>query len=138
YTQQDVTRFANIITGWTVISPRQDPQHAGEFTFNERMHQPGAQTVIGKNYPDDGYQQGRAVLTTLARHPATAKHVAVKLARHFVADNPPLALVARLTKRFLDTDGDLKELAKALVTAPEAWEAARKLKRPAEWVIAAR
>src|SRR5262245_40726611 len=110
----------------------------GEFEFNPRMHQPGAQTVIGKSYPEAGWKQGRAVLAALARHPATAKHIATKLARHFVVDEPPPALVERLTRRFLATQGDLKELAKALVTAPEAWEAPRaKLKRPGEWVVAA-
>jgi uncharacterized protein (DUF1800 family) len=138
YTQDDVTRFANVITGWTIIPPRQDPERGGEFIFNERMHQPGAQTVIGRSYPDTGFEQGRAVLATLARHPATARHLANKLARHFVADEPPPALVERLAKRFLDTQGDLKEMAKALVTAPEAWDAPRsKLKRPGEWIVGA-
>jgi uncharacterized protein (DUF1800 family) len=82
--------------------------------------------------------QGRRVLADLARHPATAKHIAVKLARHFVADDPPLALVDRLTKRFLDTQGELKEMAKALVASPEAWAGSRgKLKRPGEWIVGA-
>jgi uncharacterized protein (DUF1800 family) len=100
------------------------------------MHQPGAQTVIGRSYPDAGLQQGRAVLAALARHPATASHVAAKLARHFVADEPSPALVERLAKRFLAMQGDLKEVAKAMVAAPEAWEAPRaKLKRPSEWVV---
>ena len=138
YSQEDVTSFARVITGWTVTPPRQDPERAGEFLFNPRMHEPGAHTVIGRSYPDGGVEQGRAVLAALARHPATAKHIASKLARHFIADDPPPALVQRLAKRFLDTDGNLKELAKALVTAPEAWESARgKLKRPGEWIIAA-
>jgi uncharacterized protein (DUF1800 family) len=137
YTQNDVTSFANVITGWTVVAPRQDPARAGEFEFNARMHQPGAQTVIGRSYPDAGIEQGRAVLAALARHPATAKHVATKLARHFVADEPPPALVDRLAKSFLATQGDLKQVTKTLVTAPEAWEAPRaKLKRPGEWIIA--
>ncbi len=136
YTQEDVTRFANVITGWTFVPFRQDPVRGGEFEFNPRMHQPGAQTVIGRSYPDAGVQQGRDVLAMLARHPATAKHVAAKLARHFVADEPPPALVERLAKRFLATQGDLKEVAKAMVAAPEAWEAPRaKLKRPGEWVV---
>src|SRR5215468_9083152 len=136
YTQEDVTRFANVITGWTFVPFRQDPVRGGEFEFNPRMHQPGAQTVIGRSYPDAGMQQGRDVLAALARHPATAKHVTAKLARHFVADEPPPALVERLAKRFLATQGDLKEMAKALVAAPEAWEAPRaKLKRPGEWVV---
>jgi uncharacterized protein (DUF1800 family) len=138
YTQDDVTRFANVITGWTVVPFRQDPVRGGEFEFNPRMHEPGAQTVIGKSYPDAGLEQGRAVLAALARHPATARHVASKLARHFVADEPPPALVERLAKRFLATQGDLKDVAKALVSAPEAWEAPRaKLKRPGEWVVGA-
>jgi uncharacterized protein (DUF1800 family) len=136
YTQEDVTRFANVITGWTFVPFRQDPVRGGEFEFNPRMHQPGAQTVIGRSYPDAGMQQGRDLLAALARHPATAKHVAAKLVRHFVADEPPPALVERLAKRFLATQGDLKEVTKALVAAPEAWEAPRaKLKRPGEWVI---
>jgi uncharacterized protein (DUF1800 family) len=137
YNQADVTHFADVITGWSIVPPRAELPHAGEFTFNPRMHEPAPETVIGKVYPDLGFEQGRAVLQMLARHPATAKHIATKLARHFVADDPPLALVDRLTKRFLDTQGDLKEIAKALVVAPESWVAApRKLKRPSEWTIA--
>jgi uncharacterized protein (DUF1800 family) len=105
--------------------------------FLRRAHQPGPQTVIGQAYPDTGLEQGRAVLADLARHPATARHVATKLARHFVADGPPPALVNRLASRFLDTDGDLKEVARALVAAPEAWAPEQaKIKRPAEWITA--
>ena len=78
------------------------------------------------------------MLADIARHPATAAHVARKLARHFAADEPPPALVERLTKCFLDTDGDLKEIAKALIDAPETWSIERvKLKRPSEWLISA-
>jgi uncharacterized protein (DUF1800 family) len=95
-----------------------------------------AQTVLGKAYSHTGADQGRAVLADLARHPATAAHVARKLARHFVADDPPPSLVERLTKRFIDTGGDLKEIARALVEAPETWEPSRdKLKRPSEWLM---
>ena len=102
------------------------------------MHEPGAQTIIGKSYPDTGVEQGRAVLADLAKHPATARHLAGKLARHFVADVPSPALVDMLARRFLDTGGDLKEVAKALVAAPQAWDAPRgKLKRPGEWIAAA-
>src|SRR4029077_5505169 len=108
----------------------------GECECNPGVHQPGSQSVIGRIYPDTGVEQGRAVLAALARHPATAKHVATKLARHFVADEPPPALVERLSQRFLATQGDLKAVSKELVTAPEAWEAPRaKLKRPGEWII---
>src|SRR3984893_5414013 len=136
YSQADVTRFANVITGWTVVPPRPELPHAGEFTFNPCMHEPAAQKVIDRNYPNTGFEQGRAVLQALARHPATARHVATKLARHFVADDPPLALVDKLSKRFLDTQGNLKEMAKTLIAAPESWAAPpRKLKRPGEWMI---
>jgi len=138
YNQADVTSFAKVITGWTLVPPRQESPQAGEFTFNPRMHEPGPQTVIGKTYPDQGFQQGRAVLADIARHPATAKHIATKLATHFVADTPPPALVDKLRKRFLDTQGDLLEVTRTLVTAPEAWDAPRaKLKKPSEWTIGA-
>jgi uncharacterized protein (DUF1800 family) len=136
YSQDDVTNFAKVITGWTITPPKQ-PEHGGEFNYNDRMHEPGAQNVLKTNYEDTGYEQGRAVLLALARHPATAKHIAEKLARHFVADEPPKALVDRLAKRFMDTKGDLKEVSKTLVLAPEAWDAPRsKLKRPGEWTVA--
>jgi uncharacterized protein (DUF1800 family) len=137
YTQDDVTSFAKVITGWSIIPPAQDPVRGGEFTFNPRMHEPGTQTVIGQAYADAGFDQGRRVLADLARHPATAQHLAHKLARHFVADDPALALVERLAKRFRDTEGDLKEVAKTLVAAPEAWAMPRsKLRRPTEWIVA--
>jgi uncharacterized protein (DUF1800 family) len=136
YSQADVTHFADVITGWTIVPPRPELPHAGEFTFDPRMHEPAAQKVIDRNYPNTGFEQGRAVLQALARHPATARHVATKLARHFVADDPPLALVDKLSKRFLDTQGNLKEMAKTLIAAPESWAAPpRKLKRPGEWMI---
>jgi uncharacterized protein (DUF1800 family) len=136
YSQDDVIRFANVITGWTIKSVADDPEHGAEFIFNRRMHEPGPQQVLGKIYQDTGLEQGRAVLIDLARHPATATHVASKLARHFVADVPPPALVERLAQAFRASEGDLKEVAKALVTAPEAWAPARdKLKRPSEWVV---
>jgi uncharacterized protein (DUF1800 family) len=137
YTQDDVLRFAYVITGWTIIPIQGNPEHGSEFVFNARMHEPGAQQIIGKSYPDTGIGQGRAVLADLARHPATAEHIAAKIARHFVADEPPPSLVERLAKTFRDTDGHLKEMAKTLIAAPEAWNETRsKLKRPGEWRIA--
>jgi uncharacterized protein (DUF1800 family) len=136
YTQEDVTSFAKIITGWTILPTDTNPDHGGEFLFHRRLHEPGPQTVIGKSYRDTGVEQGRAVLADLARHPATAKHIAAKLARHFVADDPPPALVARLEQRFNETEGDLWEVSKALVTAPESWSEERvKIRRPSEWLV---
>ena len=138
YAQEDVTSFAKVLTGWTIIPAEVDPDHGAEFTFIRRMHEPGPQKVIGKTYHDTGVEQGRAVLADLARHSATANHVCARLAQHFIADEPPRTLVDRLAKRFAETDGNLREVAKALVTAPESWSAPRaKLKRPGEWMLAA-
>jgi len=137
YSQDDVLSFAKVLTGWTIISANDNPEHGAEFIFNRRLHEPGPQRVMDGTYADTGVEQGRAVLKELARHPATATHVATKLARHFVADEPSPALVERLDKIFRDTDGDLKEIAKGLIAAPEAWTPVQsKLKRPSEWVLA--
>jgi uncharacterized protein (DUF1800 family) len=136
YNQDDVISFANVLTGWTIIPQAGNPEHAAEFIFNPRMHEPGSKRVLGKFYPDNGVEQGRAVLADLARHPATATHVATKLARYFSADDPPPSLVERLAKTFRDTDGDLKEMAKTLVGSAECWSPTQqKLKRPCEWAV---
>jgi uncharacterized protein (DUF1800 family) len=138
YAQDDVTNFAKVLTGWTILPTATNPDHGGEFVYIKRMHEPGPEVVIGKDYPDTGSEQGRAVLADLARHPATAKHISTKLARHFIADDPPPALVDRLAQRFLDTDGDLKEVTRTLIASPEAWEPQQtKIKRPGEWIVAA-
>ena len=138
YTQADVTSFAKVLTGWTFLPVPTNPDHGGEFVFNPRLHEPGPQTVVGKVYAQPDVVQGRAVLADIARHPATAAHVARKLARHFCSDEPPDSLTERLAKRFLDTDGDLKEITKALVESPETWDQQRlKLKRPTEWLMSA-
>lgn len=137
YSQADVTSFAKVLTGWTWLPPG-EPLHGGEFVFNKLLHEPGPQTVLGKNYPDTGVGQGRAVLADLARHPATAGHIAKQLAAHFVADEPPPTLVGKLEKTFRDSDGDLKQVAKTLVTADESWTPQRpKLKKPSEWIAGA-
>ncbi len=136
YTQDDVISFANVLTGWTLVPAGDNPEHGGEFSFNPRLHEPGGKTVMGKLYEDDGVEQGCAVLRDLAVHPATATHVATKLARHFIADAPPPALIETMAKVFLETGGDLKEIAKAMVASPESWTAPpAKLKRPSEWVV---
>ena len=134
YSQDDVTGFAKIITGWTVVPARQE--HAGEFMFNPNMHEPGTQTLLGVPMDNIDFEQGYGALAMLARHPATARHIADKLVRHFISDRPLPALAEKLTARFVETEGDLKEVAKTLVAAPESWNAAdRKLKRPAEWMV---
>jgi uncharacterized protein (DUF1800 family) len=136
YTQDDVIAFANVLTGWTFVPPGDNPEHGGEFIFNPRLHEPGPQKVIGKSYDDEGVEQGRAVLADLALQPATATHIATKLARYFIADVPPAPLVERTAKAFLDTGGDLKEVARIMISSPESWDLpAKKLKRPNEWVV---
>ncbi len=137
YSQADVISFAKILTGWSIF-PLHDAGHGGEFHFNERLHEPGSQTVLNKRYADTGLEQGKAVLLDVARHPATARHIATKLATHFVSDSPPASLIERLTGRFLDTDGDLKEVTTALLASDESWENPRgKIKRPGEWMVGA-
>ena len=136
YTQDDVIGLSNGFTDWTLVPPGDNPEHGGEFSFNPRLHEPGAQKVLGKTYEEDGVEQARAVLKDLAIHPATATHLAGKLAAHFIADTPPPSLVERMAKSFLDSSGDLKEVAKTMVLSPEAWaQPPTKLKRPSEWVV---
>lgn len=135
YTQDDVIAFANVLTGWTFVGAG-NVEHGGEFSFNARLHEPGPQKVIGKTYEQEDSEQGRAVLRDLAAHPATATHIANKLATYFIADAPPAPLVERMAKTFLDTGGDLKEVTRTMISSEESWTApATKLKRPGEWVV---
>ena len=137
YSQADVTEFARVLTGWRVplrdlmgAAPGSDPTR-----FEAVWHQPGSKTVLGKRYPE-GPEALNLVLHDLALHPSTARFIATKLARHFVADDPPPALVAKLEASFRDSGGDLPTLYRTLVQAPEAWAAqAAKLKTPEEFVI---
>ena len=109
----------------------------GSFVFNANAHQPGPQHLLGKIYEDNGVAQGEAALADIARHPSTAKFIATKFVRHFVADDPPPALVARLQETFTRTDGDLKALALALVDSDEAWKAPlTKMRSPYEFLVA--
>ena len=137
YSQADVTSLARIITGWSVHGREVKNAEPGTFAFNANAHEPGDQTVLGKVYAANGIAQGEAVLSDLARHKATAKHIAFKLARHFVADVPPASLVERLSQVFLQSDGDLKAVTLALLDADEAWNAPlTKLRSPAEFLVA--
>lgn len=140
YRQQDVTSLAAMITGWTVAQDdRPGPagvQAAGMFQFVPAMHEPGAQTLLGKRYAADGVKQGERALRDLARHPSTARHLATKLVRHFVADQPPQAAVTVIEEVFLDTGGHLPSVHAALVELDAAWDPMlRKLKTPEELVI---
>jgi uncharacterized protein (DUF1800 family) len=137
YNQDDVTSLARIITGWTFVGRQGILGTPGSFVFNANAHQPGPQTLLGKTYEADGVEQGEAALADIARHPSTAKFIATKFARHFVADEPSPALVARLRDVFTNTDGDLKALTLALVDSDEAWAAPlTKLRSPYEFLVA--
>lgn len=137
YSQDDVTSLARIITGWTYAGRQGQLGTPGTFVFNANAHQPGAQRVMGKIYEAGGLAQGEAVLADIARHPSTAKFIATKFARHFVADDPPPALVARLGDVFVKSDGDLKALATALLDSDEAWQAPlTKMRSPYEFLVA--
>jgi uncharacterized protein (DUF1800 family) len=138
YTQNDVTAFAQIITGWSIGGGkgRLAGGNPGRFYFRGNLHEPGAKTFMGKTYAESGQRQGEAVLADLARHPATARFIAAKLVRHFVADDPPPAAVARVERAFLKGGGDLPSVYAALIEAPEAWEAdMRKFKTPEDFVF---
>lgn len=138
YTQADVTAFAKVLTGWTFGRDEKAPEAYGRFVFARQAHEPGPQTVLGTLYQQQGIGQGKAVLTDLAHSPATARHIATKLVKHFVADVPPPALVDRLAADFMASDGDLQAVSKALITADEAWAApASKLRSPQEFVWSA-
>jgi uncharacterized protein (DUF1800 family) len=137
YTQDDVTSLARVITGWTFVGRQGVLGPPGSFVFNANAHQPGAQRVLGKIYEAGGVAQGEAVLADIARHPSTAKFIATKFVRHFVADDPPPALVAKLQDVFTRTDGDLKSLATALVDSDDAWRAPiTKVRSPYEYLVA--
>lgn len=144
YTQADVTEFARAMTGWTVagLGRGQGARLAqaegapGGFAFAPRIHEPGKRTIIGKSYDQQGEKQASTVLDDLAVHPATAKHIATKLARHFAGDEPPASLVGKLETAFLKSGGDLPTVYRALIDAPEAWVSQPvKFKTPWEWSI---
>jgi uncharacterized protein (DUF1800 family) len=131
YTQADVTAFAAVLSGWRV---GQDAVYNAE-PFDPNWHEPGPKTVLGHSYAE-GPDALKGVLRDLSRHPATARFVSTKLARHFVADTPPPALVDRLTAVYLKSDGQLAEVYRALLRDDTAWSAdAAKLKTPEEFVV---
>ena len=146
YSQTDVTEFARAMTGWTVAGIGQGPGARaagtdglpGDFVFAAPLHEPGDRMVIGKRYPAGGVEQAQAVLNDVAVAPATAAHIATKLARHFAGDTPPPAMVARLQAAFLSSGGDLPTVYRAIIASPEAWaEQPLKFKTPWEWTISA-
>ncbi len=143
YRQDDVRELARAISGWGTPGPRQlagaEHAHAEHaFVFRAAAHEPGARTVLGRRYAEDGLEQGQAILRDLALHPSTARHLSLKLARHFVADAPPPALVERMAAAYLRSGGALPALYRAMVSDDAAWSAqARKFRTPDDFVVAA-
>ncbi|HVO04680.1 MAG TPA: DUF1800 domain-containing protein [Candidatus Cybelea sp.] len=140
YTQNDVRELAKILTGWTIHRPGQ-PERAiaaerGGAVFIPFIHEPGQKTLLGKTYGDAGQNEAEEVLEDLARHPSTARFIATKLARHFIADDPPSSAVATLAETFTKTDGDLAAVTTRLIDLDEAWGGDGKYRAPYDWVVA--
>ena len=134
YKQKDVTEVARCFTGWTIEKPRE----VAQFKFDERMHDPTAKMVLGKKIHAGGMKDGQQVIEMLAKHPSTAKFISTKLARRFVSDDPPPALVERMARTFQRSDGDIREVMRTMIYSPEFWtrEAYRaKIKTPFELVV---
>jgi uncharacterized protein (DUF1800 family) len=135
YTQKDVTELARVFTGWTI------DQRSGTFIFRPRLHDSGEKTVLGVHFrAGGGIEEGERMIHILAHHPATAHHIASQLCQRLVSDDPPKALVDRVAKKFVATDGDLRETVRAIITSPEFWDPKQyraKMKSPFEYVISA-
>jgi uncharacterized protein (DUF1800 family) len=131
YTQKDVTAYAEMLSGRQM---RKDVDSAG-FVFRADMHEPGPQTLMGHTFPE-GFVGSEDALEWLADHPATRRHIATKLVRHFVADAPPPACVARVESVLADTGGDLTQAMLAIIAMEEAWQPLTKFRTPAEYIIA--
>ncbi len=134
YTQKDVTEVARCFTGWSIEKPRE----LAQFKFNDKVHDPYPKVVMGKRINAGGMKDGEQVLDLLAKHPSTAKFISTKLARRFVSDNPPPALVDRMAKTFQKSGGDIREVLRTMIYSPEFWsrDAYRaKVKTPYELVV---
>ena len=145
YGQADVAALAAIITGWTYERPRLRDLFSTDvasrsgpqlFEFDEHAHEPGPKTLLNRTYPQTGLAQGEAALADLARHPATARFIAAKLCRHYIADQAPPGAIARVAHAFTRSEGDLRQTMEALVDSPEAWETPlAKFKQPEDYAI---
>jgi uncharacterized protein (DUF1800 family) len=137
YTQTDVTELARLLTGWSIARP---DQGAG-FVFRAPLHDAGSKTVLGNVFPaGGGIEEGERMIGILARHPSTAHHIAFQLCQRLVADVPPAALVDRVAKTFLATDGDLRATVRSILTSPEFFDPRyyrAKVKSPFEYVVSA-
>lgn len=142
YTQEDVTSFSKILTGWTVARKRKNAKKQtrspGHFHFNNRIHEPGAQVFLGKTFGQDGRKQGVQALKKIARHLSTANFIATKLVRHFVDDNPSAEDIEKISRVFTKTNGDLGAVSNALIDLEGAWNTqGSKVKSPEDMIISA-
>ena len=157
YSQQDVQELAKALTGWSIgglndgpdaapMGRRRPPQsgvaaagadEAMSFAYRALLHEPGARTIVGRRYNDEGLGQGERVIRDLCRHASTARFVATKLVTHFVSDTPPPSAVDRIARVFRESEGDLRAVSGALVDLTEAWSPdARKFRTPQDWLVA--
>lgn len=137
YTQNDVRELARVLTGWTIA-----PNDESGFRFAAGLHDTGSKQVMGQVFQGrpgpQGEGEGQAAIRMLARHPATAQRISLRLAQFFVADNPPAELVQRLAKTFLDSQGDMRVVMRSLLSSPEFWNAENRLfKTPMDFVCSA-
>jgi len=138
YSQDDVTALARILTGWSIAQAESEVGTPGAFLFKSNWHEPGAQILLGETYAQTGVRQGEAALADIALHPSTATHIATKLVRHFIADDPPPGMIAKLAKALRDTEGDLRAVTVALAGDDEAWRLPMtKIRTHNEFLIAA-
>ena len=138
YAQPDVEALARLLTGWTIggVGPGSQPDESLGYVFRRFLHEPGDKTVLGRRY-GTGERDGERAIRALCAHPSTARFVAEKLARHFIADDPPSSAVDRLARRFAETDGDLREVSLTLIDLDEPWAVEhRKLRTPQDWLVA--
>lgn len=144
-TEADIRAFTRILTGWSFVRAREaesgesggTQQNRGQFIFRADWHEPDPIAMMNKIYPDEGQKQGQRVLNDLAKHRSTAEHIAFKLVQHFIADEPTPAMVDPIRNAFLQSRGDLKIVAEALIDLPEAWSTPlAKIRTPYELSIA--
>jgi uncharacterized protein (DUF1800 family) len=156
YAQQDVLELAKALTGWSIGGLNDGPDaapmgrrraapsgttargdEAMSFAYRPLLHEPGARTILGKRYNDEGVGQGERIIRDLCRHTSTARFVATKLVRHFVSDTPPASAVDRVARVFRESEGDLRAVSGAVIDLPEAWSPdTRKFRTPQDWLVA--
>ncbi len=136
YTQADVTELARVLTGWTIAQP----EDGGQFQFDPHRHEPGSKVVLGEKFYDSGIDEALHALDVLAHHPSTAHFISKSIAQRFVSDDPPESLVARMAAKFQSSDGDIREVLRAMIHSPEFWAPGAyraKFKTPLEFVVSA-